>query len=94
MLNCDICKTEGHYKLRSLGKGVWACKGCLYTPAPAAGVGLSKTVLLNGSYKTTEARIRELERRVILPYSQADGGYAVGRRGENGRIQEREPNYR
>jgi hypothetical protein len=94
MLNCDICKTEGHYRLRSLGRGIFACRDCSYAPAPKSGVTITETVVLNGSYKTTRARIKELERRVILPYNTADGGYAVGRRGENGRIQEREPNYR
>lgn len=39
-------------------------------------------------------RIEEVKRRVILPVTPNDGtSYYVGRRGENGKIQEREPNY-
>ena len=39
-------------------------------------------------------RIEEMKRRVILPDTPTDGrSYYVGRRGENGKIQEREPNY-
>lgn len=44
--------------------------------------------------QVSTARIDELERRVILPYEKDGGGYFVGRRGENGEIQEREPDYR
>ena len=42
----------------------------------------------------SEKRIGELRRRVILPVKPDDGSdYWVGRKGENGRIQEREPSY-
>jgi len=39
-------------------------------------------------------RIKEMERRVIIPGTlKKDGTYEVGRRSESGKIQEREPNY-
>lgn len=60
--------------------------------------GSSKVVTINKTYipgygNVSDSRIKEMERRVILPYDAPDGGYYVGRRGENGKIQEREPNY-
>ena len=52
-----------------------------------------ETINLAGYGRVSVNRIKELERRVILPYNAPDGGYYVGRKGENGRIQEREPSY-
>ena len=48
-------------------------------------------MILCDGMKATKAQIDEVERRVVLN----DNGqtYDVGRRGENGKIQEREPNY-
>lgn len=92
MLKCDICSAKYVHKLRLTKEG-WACNRCAVIPASSMAPSLSETVVLNGSYKTTKARIRELERRVILPYHDPSGGYYVGRRGENGKIQEREPRY-
>ena len=34
-----------------------------------------------------------MERRVILPYDKPGGGYYLGRKGENGKIEERHPTY-
>ena len=42
----------------------------------------------------SEAQIKELERRVMLPTKREDGGYYVGRRMENGTIAEKWPDYR
>lgn len=52
---------------------------------------IKETVILCDGMKATKAQIDEVERRVVLN----DNGqtYDVGRRGENGKIQEREPNY-
>lgn len=92
MQKCDVCKTEGHYRLRSMGGGIWACRGCAYSPTPT-GIYLQETVQFKTLGAVSKRRVQELERRVILPYDKPGGGYYVGRRGENGKIQERWPNY-
>lgn len=55
-------------------------------------------VHLKGYGMVSKARLDEMERRVILPYKKGDGigagQYYLGRRGENGKIQERNPDYR
>ena len=52
-------------------------------------------VYLEGYGHVEASRLRELERRVITrdidPKNPTD--YFVGRRGENGKIQDREPSY-
>lgn len=52
-------------------------------------------VFLKGYGYESVNRIKELERRVILPYEKpgVQGGYYVGRKGENGKIQEKQPTY-
>lgn len=52
---------------------------------------IKETIILSDGLRTSRAQISEVERRVVLN----DNGqtYDVGRRGENGKIQEREPNY-
>ena len=41
-----------------------------------------------------QSRLNELDRRAIIPGSlKPDGTYKVGRRGEDGKIHEKEPNY-
>ena len=45
------------------------------------------------SMTVTKKQLEELDRRVILPIKREGGGYYVGRRGENGKIQERWPRY-
>ena len=56
-----------------------------------ANVYVKEVVVLTDGFKATKAQIDEVGRRVILN----DNGqtYDVGRRGENGKIQERQPNY-
>ena len=46
------------------------------------------------SMTVTRKQIGELERRAILPDKRADGGYYLGRRMENGKISDRQPDYR
>ena len=56
---------------------------------------LVETFYLKDYGKVSKKRIEEMRRRVIVPHAEdSDGNYVVGRRGENGRIQEgREPSY-
>ena len=52
-------------------------------------------MFLRGYGFVSKARVAELERRVMLPYDKPGGGYYVGRRMENGKIDEnRQPDYR
>lgn len=50
-------------------------------------------VNLCGYGHVSKKRINEMKRRVILPYTKSDGGYYLGRRGENGKVQEKIPSY-
>lgn len=94
MQKCDVCNTEGHYKLRSLGNDVWSCYSCLRVPDKAINVGIKNKIRI-GSQWATEKQLKELERRVILPYDKPGGGYYLGRRMENGKIcEDRHPDYR
>ena len=70
------------------------CDGCsILKKKPFGFPSIKKTVYLKGyGYESVE-RLKELDRRVILPTERKDGGYYLGRRGENGKIQDREPNY-
>lgn len=49
------------------------------------------TVFIRDYGNVEVSRINEMKRRVIIPKDNKDGSYYVGRRGENGKIQEREP---
>ena len=52
------------------------------------------TVYLAEYGNCSKARLNEMDRRVILNHNIKEGTYDLGRRGENGKIQEREPDYR
>lgn len=58
---------------------------------------LHETVKLKGYGTVSKARLKEMDRRVILPYKKADGieagQYYVGRRTDSGKIEERNPKY-
>lgn len=95
MQKCDICKTEGHYKLRCIKPDTWACMSCVYETHndPIESGHYVKEMVKCGDMWVSKKQVAELERRVILPYNAPDNGYYVGRRGENGKIQERHPRY-
>lgn len=94
MQTCDICQTEGHYRLRYIGNSVYSCVGCLRTEPKDIGLGIKEWVKVGETW-ATKRQLKEMERRVILPYNKPDGGYYLGRRGENGKVQEnRQPDYR
>lgn len=80
--------------LSEYGKDVF-CDACPSgRPDNKIAVYVKETVVVGNGYKTTKSRIDELERRVILPYKGKEkGDYYVGRLGENGKVQEREPTY-
>ena len=90
MTKCNYCGIESE---EPKGYSRNFCDSCLSDKE----IGVPKlieTVVLNGSYRTTKARIAELERRVMIPGKGPDGDYAIGRLGENGKVQEKEPDYR
>ncbi len=91
---CDKCLTGTHIKLKYLA-GQFICGSCYYghrSTAPST-PGITEKVKV-GDMWVTKNRVNELERRVILPTHDPEGGYFVGRRMENGRIAEKEPDYR
>lgn len=92
-MTCDICKTDGHYRIRSIGDSLWACPDCVRAEPKETGIVVKEWVQV-GSQRATRNQLKEMERRVILPYDKPGGGYYLGRRGENGRVQERAPDYR
>lgn len=91
-MKCDSCKTDGHYKLRSIGDQTWVCKDCVYYEPKEVKLGLIKRIRL-GSQMATEKQLQELERRRILPMKKPGGGYYLGRMMENGKIAEKWPDY-
>jgi hypothetical protein len=91
--SCNISKYEV-YAINKSGKpfdSAWLCRDCQgyeYSDSPA----LHEVVYLKGYGKVSKARLNEMDRRVILPHDVPGGGYYVGRRGDNGKIQEKYPN--
>jgi len=68
------------------------CDSCI----PDKKIGVStviEKVFIEGYGLTEASRIKEMERRQILPYEREGGGYYLGRRGENNKVQEKEPSY-
>lgn len=55
--------------------------------------GYSKDMVKLHSMSASKAQLDELDRRVIIG-DKPDGGYILGRRGENGKIQDKSPDYR
>ena len=90
MLICDNCSEKDCYRL-ILTKEKWVCEKC-YRPVTQKKYLHEKIKV--GQTLTTKAQIDELERRVILPYDKPGGGYYLGRRGNNGKVQEKMPDYR
>lgn len=93
MLKCDLCSCEFVYRIYSVGGGTFACEKCYRRPLKNVNVNLNKKVKLDSIF-VTQAQIEEQDRMRILPYNGPNGTHFVGRMGENGRIQEREPDFR
>ena len=89
-MTCDICN-ENVYRVRLIGNGVFACQGCRREPPKEYAPLIVNRVFLHGEW-TTIREMDEVRRRVPLNVKK-DGTYDLGRRSENGRIEEREPTY-
>lgn len=91
MIKCDYCRLE-----KETGKAYKTnfCDDCVLDKE----IGVNKpvdTIVIRGYGVVSKARVAELERRVMLPYDKPGGGYYVGRRMENGKINENKvPDYR
>lgn len=90
MFKCIRCNFAEEYERDVISIG---CSMCSQMQKAQRTFHLIDKVHLKGYGYVEKSRINELKRRVILPYEKKDGGYYVGRRGENGKIQEREPSY-
>lgn len=91
-MKCELCNVREKTRVK------WCKYVCDYcTPQSILMPSTKDTVILeNGSgqrYVTSAKRIEEMKRRVILPKERPDGGYYLGRRCENGKIQEKHPDY-
>ena len=91
-MKCLACDDYPVYSLHFTGKE-WLCSKCYRAPPTRANVTGSDTIFIPDYGHVSKARLDELGRREILPYEKPGGGYYLGRRGENGKIQERWPNY-
>lgn len=67
------------------------CPDC--TKPKEFGFGLLGYTHIEGYGKVLDSRLKEMERRVIISDKEDYAGYHCGRMGENGKIQEKEPNY-
>lgn len=91
-MTCDLCSKEAN-RLRC-ENSVWVCRDCLpRIPVGEYGPLVINTVNLPDYGNVSVKRIDEARRRVILPTAAAPGEYHLGRRGENGKVQDREPSY-
>lgn len=90
MLNCDICKRENLYKVR-IENGKQFCKDCAQRTA-VPNFSLIEKVLIGKKWQL-KSRVDEAKRQVMLPYERTDGkgGYYLGRRRDDGKIEERIP---
>lgn len=85
---CEYCNKREKVKVAG---GKYCCGECV--PFNFMGVTIKETEFIQEYGNVSKNRLREMDRRVILPYNKPDGGYYLGRRGENGKIQEREPRH-
>ena len=94
-MKCDGC-FEDFTTLRC-ERRKWLCKICVYnlleTSQSLDTPLIISTVNLPDIGNVSIRRIDEARRRVILPIEAPPGEYYLGRRGENGKIQDREPTY-
>lgn len=92
MIKCNYCGLEKDDGLKVVRK---FCNDCVKDKE----IGVIKSLEyenLAGYGKVLKSRLRELDRRVVLPYKKGtpgSGEYYLGRMGENGKVQEKHPNY-
>jgi len=94
MLNCDICEKEWLYKV-IVKDNKQICSNC-NNKENSHLFSTHEKVWIGGEIGwELKSRVDEAKRRVILPIERNDGesDYYLGRRGENGKTQEREPSY-
>lgn len=90
MLKCDICLTEGHFKLRC-ESGVWACIDCdskRYSETKIDLYGIHAKVRVGSMMNVSQARLNDMDRRVCIP-AKNESGYIVGQRLPNGKISDK-----
>ena len=93
-MTCDTCKKDGHSRLRSIGDLKWGCRGCIpqFTKESGQG-GVLKYENIPGYGKVLVSRLKEMERRVVVPDKSDPTGYHCGRLGDNGKVSEKAPGY-
>ena len=91
---CVCCKGCGITEETPKGILLNLCSKCSKPKEFGFPAMISKT-FIPGYGQVENSRIAEMRRRVILPDAptEPDKDYYVGRRGENGKIQDREPDY-
>lgn len=92
-LKCDICGQDWLYRVR-IENGKQICRNCDKSPSSKEYFYPQEKVLIGGKFEL-KSRVDEVRRRVILPYERTDGksDYYVGRRRDDGGIDERVPDY-
>ena len=93
MLKCDVCLTEGHFRVRCV-ESLWLCHRCLgkrYNLEPSVNLRVKETKFFPSLGNVSKARVAELDRRVPIPDSTHPAGYRVGRLMENGKISDKDP---
>ena len=89
------CKTCG-FKKQNDGRGYKRtfCDKCIKDKKIGVAKSIEK-VFLKGYGWELKSRLKEMDRRVILPYKHPDGqgSYYLGRREDSGKVSERHPDY-
>ena len=88
MIKCQVCNEREKTRIR---ESLYCCDECY--PPKLFFPGIQETVTLKGYGKVLKSRLNEMDRRVILKDENKEGGYHLGRKGENGKVQDREPSY-
>lgn len=91
-MECEICRKDAIELW--CNDGIWHCADHSFERDPE-GKGsfyARSTVFIPGYGNESKARLDEVTRRVIVKMNK-DGTYVLGRRGENGKVQDRQPNY-
>ena len=88
-MKCQVCKKREKTRV---SENLYCCNSC--QPPKLHWGGFVEKVVLPGYGNVEVSRLKEMERRVILKDERKDGGsYYLGRKGENGKVQDREPSY-
>ena len=89
IIRCSYCLKE---KENNRKYGTNFCDDCLIDKEIGIPITVEKRYLPSYGYASLK-QIDEVKRRRILPYEREGNSYYVGRMGENGKIQEKEPAY-